>query len=223
MAGVTLSQLYRQTNETLSTLDKWRDVFPPVVYEDYEDDCMAVGDVTSNEPGSGARYNDGKVRYDLIPTHLLESTANVLEYGANKYAPWNWAKGMQYSVVLGCIKRHLAAIERGEDLDPETGERHAGHMMCNLLFLEHYMNAFPEMDDRPKWFAKQKDTNVEQRTAGTRASPAASNPVVECRLLDLRPHLQSPSTFLFAADGTEWWRGPDGAVARYDYSGTRLD
>lgn len=118
---------------------------------------MAVGDVTSNERGSGARFNDGKVRYDLIPTHLLESTANVLEYGANKYAPYNWAKGMPFSVVIGCLKRHLAAIERGEDIDAETGQRHTGHLMCNLLFLEHYMNEYPEMDDRPKeWFGKGK-------------------------------------------------------------------
>lgn len=115
---------------------------------------MAIGDVHSNEVGSGARFNDGKVPYELIPTHLLESTARVLGFGASKYAPWNWAKGMPFSVVIGCLKRHLAAIERGEDLDPETGFRHTGHLMCNLLFLEHYMNQYPELDDRPKeWFS----------------------------------------------------------------------
>ena len=120
-----------------------------------------VGDVNSNVVGSGARYNKGKVRYDLIPTHLLESTANVFEYGAKKYAAWNWIKGMKYSVVIGCLKRHLAAIERGEDYDSESGQRHLGHMMCNLLMLEQYMNMCerdPELkaslDDRPsEWFA----------------------------------------------------------------------
>lgn len=125
---------------------------------------MAVGDVKSNEVGSGARFNDGKVRYDLIPTHLLASTANVLEYGANKYAPWNWAKGMKFSVVIASLKRHMAALERGEDYDPETGERHTGHLMCNLLFLEHYMNEYPEMDDRPKeWFNRSKEAEPKQK------------------------------------------------------------
>ncbi len=120
---------------------------------------MAVGDINSSAVGSGARYNDNKIPYELIPTHLLESTARVLGVGAKKYAPWNWAKGMKYSVVIGCIKRHLSAIERGEDIDPESGFRHAGHIMCNLLFLEHYMNmkdhggAWKELDDRPHdWF-----------------------------------------------------------------------
>lgn len=119
---------------------------------------MAVGDVTSNEVGSGARYNSGKVRYELIPTHLLESTARVLDYGTMKYAEWNWAKGMDYSVPIGCMKRHLAAIERGEDIDPESGERHIGHVIANALMLEHYMNVYPQMDDRPKWF-KNGETN----------------------------------------------------------------
>ena len=117
-----------------------------------------VGDVNSNTVGSGARYNKGKVRYDLIPTHLLESTANVFEYGAKKYAAWNWLSGMPYSVVIGCLKRHLAAVERGEDVDHESNQRHIGHLMCNLLMLEHYMNMrdvdkkWADLDDRPTEF-----------------------------------------------------------------------
>lgn len=121
-----------------------------------------IGDINSDAVGSGARYNVGKVRYELIPTHLLESTARVFTYGANKYAAWNWVKGMKFSAVIGCMKRHLAAIERGEDYDHESGERHVGHLMCNALMLEQYLNmaeADPEireqLDDRPtKWFLK---------------------------------------------------------------------
>lgn len=123
-----------------------------------------IGDVNSNAVGSGARFNKGKVRYELIPTHLLESTARVFTYGANKYAAWNWVKGMPYSAVIGCVKRHLAAIERGEDYDAESGERHIGHLMCNLLMLEQYQNMCEDdpaikakLDDRPsEWFAQKK-------------------------------------------------------------------
>jgi hypothetical protein len=105
------------------------------------------------------RFNSGKVRYDLIPTHLLEQTARVFEFGAKKYSEWNWAKpGMKWSTVIGCMKRHLAAIERGENLDPESGLPHLGHLMCNAFMLTHYMENYPEDDDRPtKWF-KQKVT-----------------------------------------------------------------
>ncbi len=118
------------------------------------------------------RFNKGKVPYELIPTHLLEDTARVLEFGANKYHAWNWAAGISYSSVIGCIKRHLAEIERGDDIDPESGFRHTGHIMCNLLFLEHYMNmvrlsenpAWKKLDDRPHvWFSRteQKDDEDE--------------------------------------------------------------
>jgi len=114
---------------------------------------IGIGDVLSEERGSGARYNDGKVPYELIPTHLLKNAALVFGYGTKKYAPWNWAKGMPYSVIIGCLKRHLAAIERGEDIDSESGLPHMGHLMCNVLMLEHYMQSFPEGDDRPtRWF-----------------------------------------------------------------------
>lgn len=111
--------------------------------------------------GGGIRYIKGKVRYELIPTHLLEHAARVLEFGATKYSKHNWCAGMLYSVVIGSIKRHLAAFERGEDIDPESGFRHTGHLICNLLFLEHYLNmkgkseAWERLDDRPReWFGQ---------------------------------------------------------------------
>lgn len=127
-----------------------------------------VGDVTSDKRGSGARYNSGKVPYELIPTHLLESTARVFGLGAKKYARWNWAKGMPWSVVIGCLKRHLAAIERGEDIDPESGEPHLGHLMCNALMLEHYRQTYKEGDDRPtEWFTAQGEEDTNGNSGGT--------------------------------------------------------
>lgn len=123
----------------------------------------AQGDLESQEFGSGARYNSNKTRYDLIPTHLLKSTADVFEYGANKYAAWNWAKGNLMSQYIGCVKRHLAEIEIGEDIDSESTKRHVGHVVCNMLMIEQLMNIIEEnpelahLDDRPKqWFRKAK-------------------------------------------------------------------
>lgn len=204
---------------------------------------MAIGDVTSNEPGSGARFNDGKVRYELIPTHLLESTARVLEFGANKYAPWNWAKGMPWSVVIGCLKRHLAAIERGEDFDPETGLRHTGHIGANLIFLEHYMNEFPELDDRPKewfssstgkadeqgWVNKNKEQEIEryidpELPTGSLVGKVRYHPLEFGRVPDVRQDVQPTNPRFTAADAgcavrptpSRLWHGGMGA---YDSSG----
>jgi hypothetical protein len=126
---------------------------------------MAVGNIESEDKGTAARYNDNKIEYELIPTHLLESTARVFMHGKKKYKAWNWAKGMPWSVVIGCMKRHLAAIERGEDFDvgkKGSGLRHIGHIMCNAIMLEHYMNTFPEGDDRPKWFNGKAEGSLGQ-------------------------------------------------------------
>jgi hypothetical protein len=110
---------------------------------------MPIGDVNSAEKGSGARYNDGKPDYSLIPMHLLAGEARVWQIGAKKYARNNWMKGMPWSVPFACIMRHLAAWQNGEDLDPETGESHLDHISCNVRMLQLYSKTYPEGDDRP--------------------------------------------------------------------------
>lgn len=110
---------------------------------------MSIGDVTSNDRGTGARFNDGKARFDLVPLTSLEGAARVFEVGAKKYAPWNWAKGMPWSVPYACLMRHMEAWYRGEDVDPETGQSHISHAMCNLIMLAHYERFYTEGDDRP--------------------------------------------------------------------------
>lgn len=123
-----------------------------------------VGDTASDARGSGARFNSGKPALDMIPLHLLEGAARVFHGVTTRevkpYPKWNWAKGMPWSVPLGCIKRHIGAWERGEDKDPETGESHLDHIICNLLMLKHYEDAFIEGDDRPKQFFKKGGVNA---------------------------------------------------------------
>lgn len=108
---------------------------------------MSIGDIASDARGTGARFNSGKPPMELIPIIGLESAALVFGYGAEKYAAWNWAKGMPWSAVVGCMMRHLAAIQRGEDLDPESGLPHVGHLMCNALMLATFRETFPEGND----------------------------------------------------------------------------
>jgi uncharacterized HAD superfamily protein len=99
--------------------------------------------------GEGLRFDNNKVRMDLLPAGAIHELAKVLTFGARKYAPHNWMKGMAWSRVIGPLKRHLSAIERGEDYDPETGLLHAAHIMCNAAFLTEYYKIFPQGDDRP--------------------------------------------------------------------------
>jgi hypothetical protein len=79
---------------------------------------------------------------------ILEDAARVFDYGRRKYAAWNWIKGQAWSIPIGSAMRHLLAIQRGEELDPESGLPHAGHAACNVIMLLWYIDHYPEGDDR---------------------------------------------------------------------------
>lgn len=113
------------------------------------DKTNAIGNVNSKEKGSGARYNNGKADLSLIPLWTLEDEAKVWMYGKNKYAAWNWAKGMDWSVPLACALRHLSSWQRGEEIDSESGLPHLAHAMCNLRMLTLFSKTYKEGDDRP--------------------------------------------------------------------------
>ncbi|WP_216726083.1 dATP/dGTP diphosphohydrolase domain-containing protein [Hymenobacter siberiensis] len=104
--------------------------------------------------GGGLRYNEGKARYDLVPAFAQQQYVEVLTKGAEKYAERNWEAGMKWSKVLASLERHLAAIKRGEDYDPETGKLHSAHVMCNAAFLTEYYKIYPQGDDRPHQYLK---------------------------------------------------------------------
>jgi len=100
----------------------------------------------------GTKYDEGKIPLDLWSPDALYETARVLQFGAEKYEPYNWAKGIKYSRVFSALLRHLWSWWRGEKLDKETNLHHLGHAMCCLMFLLHYeMNRrkYREYDDRP--------------------------------------------------------------------------
>ncbi len=79
---------------------------------------------------------------------LIEDTARVFEYGRNKYAAWNWAKGQKWSVPIASAFRHLCAIMNGELIDKESGLPHAGHVGCNIVMLLWFTKEYKEGDDR---------------------------------------------------------------------------
>lgn len=176
----------------------------------YEILTGGVGDVTSKERGSGARFNSNKPDLSLVPAGILASylhkrscaapqapgasidwvevlenlddfqmagmnidlasplydalmemdndgrmwadCARVFEYGKAKYAPWNWAKGMQWSIPLACALRHTVfGTAAGEDIDPESGLPHRGHIACNIVMLLWYLDEYPEGNDLPRF------------------------------------------------------------------------
>lgn len=158
---------------------------------------MSVGDVTSKERGTGARFNSGKPPLHFIPPmcfayycehpdkqawawlqagwegrlkwidvlgcmereyspDYMDEAARVFEFGAEKYAPFNWAKGMQWSIALDCAMRHLrrASSPIGEEMDPESGFSHLAHMFCNLIMLAYFEVHYKEGNDLPSWLSQ---------------------------------------------------------------------
>ena len=76
--------------------------------------------------------------------------AKVFEYGKRKYAAWNWAKGMQWSIPIACALRHAHALYYNrEENDPESDLPHIGHILCNLVMLRHFRSMYPEGNDLP--------------------------------------------------------------------------
>jgi hypothetical protein len=104
--------------------------------------------------GSGIRFNSDKLRYDLVEPNAYRDFVEVLTDGAKKYNDDNWKNGFSWRSVIASLKRHLAAIELGEDYDPESGRLHIAHAACNVHFLNAFYYLFPQGDDRPRRFLK---------------------------------------------------------------------
>lgn len=98
----------------------------------------------------GLKYDGEKPHMDLLDADHLENVAKVLTFGAKKYAAHNWRNGINVSRLIAAAYRHLGAINRGEDIDPESGLDHVAHLGCCVQFLDWTLNNKPEFDDRWK-------------------------------------------------------------------------
>lgn len=84
------------------------------------------------------RFNEGKMRFDLIPIELDVELARVYTVGAIKYDDGNWMKGMKWSVMIECAERHWKKWQSGLTVDPDTGCHHLALAIWNLAGLMVY-------------------------------------------------------------------------------------
>lgn len=76
--------------------------------------------------------------YDLVPfQEMTEAYVRVAEFGAKKYEPWNWSKGLSRVQILGSLLRHTFAYLRGEETDKDSGLNHTDHILWNAVALAH--------------------------------------------------------------------------------------
>lgn len=111
-------------------------------------DIGDVGDLGQEKCSLGSRYNDGKLHWSLVDFGSFEGMVRVLEFGAKKYAAHNWKRGLKYTETIDSLLRHLFALLRGEDIDPESGLHHIGHIQCNSMFLGYMIKHRKDLDDR---------------------------------------------------------------------------
>jgi len=92
----------------------------------------------------GTKYDNDKLRMDLIPKEAFDALAGVLGFGAKKYDDHNWRKGINHSRLYAATMRHMTSYWSGETYDPESGLNHLAHAMTNLAFIL----GSPNYDDR---------------------------------------------------------------------------
>ena len=106
--------------------------------------------MAGNNVEQAGRFNTGKLKWSLLPMNLLSDCVKVLMFGAEKYSPNNWRKGMPITEVYESLQRHINAFMAGEDDDEESGLSHLGHAFCNLVFMTHIFRHRKHFDDRYK-------------------------------------------------------------------------
>lgn len=94
------------------------------------------------DPNRATKFDDGKTQWHLIPWDAVAEIVKVMEFGAGKYSPWNWASngGFPWHRLFNSSMRHFITwFWNKEDNDKETGLSHLAHLGCNVLFLLHYV------------------------------------------------------------------------------------
>lgn len=104
--------------------------------------------IPPNHTLSGAKFDEGKARFDLLPFEALEEVAKVMAFGATKYQDHNWRGGFIFSRPAAAALRHLTSWLRGEENDPESGLSHLAHCACCVLFLLTFVKTETGRDDR---------------------------------------------------------------------------
>jgi len=113
----------------------------------------------------GLKFDEGKLRWDLIPWKNFEDVVRTISYGAVKYGSNNWQdlddfKGRYFAAAM----RHIMSWHAGEDVDEESGLPHLAHATCCLLFLMHgkVENGTCEKDETPDKRPQSADRTIER-------------------------------------------------------------
>lgn len=101
-------------------------------------------------PNPKQAFGDKKVPLGLVPSASIIYEADALAEGARKYGPYNWRdKAVEMMTYLHAILRHTYALIDGEDVDPESGKMHLGHLKASAGILADAIETGNIIDNRP--------------------------------------------------------------------------
>lgn len=83
--------------------------------------------ITTNK--NGGKQSDCPYAFDLIPPEAMFMLAQVLGYGAKRYAPNNWRLIPRHEHLRHMLT-HIFAYMAGD-----TQDDHLGHAMCRMAML----------------------------------------------------------------------------------------
>ena len=87
-----------------------------------------------NTTTKGMKFDDNKLQFGLLPPEIKLYFAEVLTFGAQKYAPDNWKK-VDVKRYYDAFERHMNAFQLGEKLDSDSGLHHLKHALTNMMFI----------------------------------------------------------------------------------------
>lgn len=118
--------------------------------------------VRLTKEGEGGLHLDGvKPRLaDMVPADLLLECGRIFAqnnqprtgYPNGKYPDIdgkpNYQGGIRLTRLIDSMLRHLLALMKHEDVDPDSGFDHAAHILCNLAMFWWMRQNRKDMDDR---------------------------------------------------------------------------
>lgn len=130
----------------MSTLEKNKCCYHCAIKDKCKDAEVTIGCPSGNFTATetvkkekikeGKKYDNNKLRWDLLPIHVIEEIVKVFTYGSKKYDANNW-KELEDPIerYYAALMRHLVQWRKGEKVDPESGLYHLAQVATNVIFL----------------------------------------------------------------------------------------
>ena len=112
---------------------------------------MTLAIVEAVPPSENPKAACGAVKplLGLVPPRFTLALTLALQWGARRYGKRNWVQDpVRASTYVSAMRRHLDMWAAGEDVDPETGVGHLGHLAASCAILVDAMGQGTMRDDR---------------------------------------------------------------------------